>query len=157
MVEELLYVHRNRRLIRDGSPGRPPGLSHSSWALASRQLTDNTDWSRIAYIVVTMLYRDILYIKTISWCSVRRSGDTDDLWYHQLKRGPHTLMTCGVIKWRRENNSTSALQLTLSMHPQNWNQLPSWLTASVNISGSIPGWYEPVSYTHLTLPTNHRV
>ena len=29
----LLYVHRNRRLIRDGSPGRPPQLSHSSWAL----------------------------------------------------------------------------------------------------------------------------
>ena len=29
----LLYVHRNRRLIRDGSPRRPPRLSHSSWAL----------------------------------------------------------------------------------------------------------------------------
>ena len=26
----LLYVHRNRRFIRDGSPGRPPRLSHSS-------------------------------------------------------------------------------------------------------------------------------
>ena len=33
MVEVLLYVHRNRRLIRDRSPGRPPRLSHSSWAL----------------------------------------------------------------------------------------------------------------------------
>ena len=31
-AEVLLYVHRNRRLIRDGSPGRPPWLSHSSWA-----------------------------------------------------------------------------------------------------------------------------
>ena len=29
-VEVLLYVHRNRRFIRDGSPGRPPRLSHSS-------------------------------------------------------------------------------------------------------------------------------
>ena len=29
----FLYVHRNRRLIRDRSPGRPPRLSHSSWAL----------------------------------------------------------------------------------------------------------------------------
>ena len=29
----LLYVHRNRRLIRDGSPGRSPRLSHSSWSL----------------------------------------------------------------------------------------------------------------------------
>ena len=32
VVQVLLYVHRNRRLIRDGSPGRPPRLSHSSWA-----------------------------------------------------------------------------------------------------------------------------
>ena len=29
-VEVLLDVHRNRRFIRDGSPGRPPPLSHSS-------------------------------------------------------------------------------------------------------------------------------
>ena len=29
----LLYVHRNRRLIRDGSPGRLPRLSHNSWSL----------------------------------------------------------------------------------------------------------------------------
>ena len=33
VVKVLLYVHRNRRLIRDGSPWRPPRLSHSSWAL----------------------------------------------------------------------------------------------------------------------------
>ena len=32
-VEVLLYVHRNHRFIRDGSPGRPPRLSHSFWAL----------------------------------------------------------------------------------------------------------------------------
>ena len=30
LVEVLPYVHRNRRFIRDGSPGRPPRLSHSS-------------------------------------------------------------------------------------------------------------------------------
>ena len=35
VVEVLLYVHRNRRFIRVGSPGRPPRLSHSSWALKS--------------------------------------------------------------------------------------------------------------------------
>ena len=29
-VEVLLYVHRNRRFIRDGSPERPPRLSHGS-------------------------------------------------------------------------------------------------------------------------------
>ena len=30
VVEVLLYVYRKRRLIRDGSPGRPPRLSYSS-------------------------------------------------------------------------------------------------------------------------------
>ena len=33
VVEVLLYVHRNCRCIKDGSPGRPPRLSHSSRAL----------------------------------------------------------------------------------------------------------------------------
>ena len=37
-VEVLLYVHRNRGFIRDGSPERPPRLSHSSWALHTRPL-----------------------------------------------------------------------------------------------------------------------
>ena len=37
LVEVLLYVHRNCRFIRDGSPGCPPRLSHSSCALASRE------------------------------------------------------------------------------------------------------------------------
>ena len=32
----VLYVHRNVRLIRTWSPGRPPRLSHSSWALTGR-------------------------------------------------------------------------------------------------------------------------
>ena len=30
LLKVLLYVHRNRRFVRDGSPGRPPRLSHSS-------------------------------------------------------------------------------------------------------------------------------
>ena len=37
VVEVLLYVHRNHRLIRDGSPGWPPRLSHSSWARRRRR------------------------------------------------------------------------------------------------------------------------
>ena len=37
LVQVLLYVHRNRGLIRNGSPGRPPRLSHSSPALTSVQ------------------------------------------------------------------------------------------------------------------------
>ena len=35
IVEVLLYVRRNHRLIRDGIPGRPPRLSHSAWALST--------------------------------------------------------------------------------------------------------------------------
>ena len=32
------YVHRNRRLIRDGNPGRPPRLSHSSCVVVKKVL-----------------------------------------------------------------------------------------------------------------------
>ena len=39
VVEVLLYIHRNCRFIRDGSPGRPPQLSHGSRAL-SRERED---------------------------------------------------------------------------------------------------------------------
>ena len=35
LLRDHRNVHRNRRLIRDGSPGRPPPLSHSSWVLSS--------------------------------------------------------------------------------------------------------------------------
>ena len=39
----VLYVHRNRRLIRDGSPGRPPRFSHSSWTLTDVPLVEDQD------------------------------------------------------------------------------------------------------------------
>ena len=39
-VEVSFYIHRNRRFIRDGSPERPPRLSHSSWALLVCSATD---------------------------------------------------------------------------------------------------------------------
>ena len=41
----LLYVHRNRRLIRDGSPGRPPRLSHSAWALPLVAWSNNASYT----------------------------------------------------------------------------------------------------------------
>ena len=37
-----LYVHGNRRLTRDGSPGRPPRLSHSSWTLKAKSAAKKT-------------------------------------------------------------------------------------------------------------------
>ena len=57
----LLFVHRNRRLIRDGSPERPPRRSHSSWAL---KLCTFTQW----YIYVDWLsLRDRFKTKRFSF------------------------------------------------------------------------------------------
>ena len=39
VVEVLLYVHRNRRFNRDGSPGRPPRLSHRAPGLCATDVT----------------------------------------------------------------------------------------------------------------------
>ena len=37
-LDEVLFcVHKNHRFIRDGSPGRPPRISHSSWALRRKE------------------------------------------------------------------------------------------------------------------------
>ena len=52
VVEVLLYVHRNRRLIRDASPGRPPRPSHSSLSL--------NGWVLQEEILAEMLPRYIL-------------------------------------------------------------------------------------------------
>ena len=38
--EVLLYVHRNRRFIRDGSPGRPPRLSQQLLSSARMLLVE---------------------------------------------------------------------------------------------------------------------
>ena len=39
----MLYVHINRRLSGDGSPGRPPRLSHSSRAQSAGDDDDDDD------------------------------------------------------------------------------------------------------------------
>ena len=39
----LLYGHRNRRLIRDGSPGRPPRLSVTKLLTSAALLTSKTE------------------------------------------------------------------------------------------------------------------
>ena len=54
MVEVLLYVHRNRKLIRDVSPGRPFRFSHSVSVLVEvllyvhrnrRRIKDGESWT----------------------------------------------------------------------------------------------------------------
>ena len=56
--EVLLYVHRSRRFIRDGSPGRPPRLSHGSWTLADRA----QPWTYTVYKYIPVLYNLWVYI-----------------------------------------------------------------------------------------------
>ena len=58
VVEVLLYVHRNHWLTRDGSSGRPPRLSHNSWAY-----NDNND-DTFTYIYIAYMGVDITIIIT---------------------------------------------------------------------------------------------
>ena len=57
VVEVLFYVHRNRRFIRDGSPGRPHRLSHSSWALVSMRL--RIKWQCVNWCMVVWSTRNV--------------------------------------------------------------------------------------------------
>ena len=58
----LLYVHRNRRLIRDGSPGRPPRLWHSSSGLTGDYIPIATlsppEWLLHALYDVSLIVMD---------------------------------------------------------------------------------------------------
>ena len=67
----LLYVRRNHRLIRDGSPGRPPRFSHSSWVL--------TGHKTLSYLLTFALWRCRRHAskgpKTRSWWDKTREED----------------------------------------------------------------------------------
>ena len=52
----LPYVHRNRRLIRDGGPGRPPRLSHSFWVLMHGRCR-SVQWCTLACLTVKIFER----------------------------------------------------------------------------------------------------
>ena len=65
----LLYVHINRRLIRDGSPGRPPPFSHSSlcpWPLATAH-----------FIVAAKLLVSVLIVLLVG----KRKKQHNRIWY----------------------------------------------------------------------------
>ena len=78
----LLYIHRNHRLIRYGSPGRPPRLSHSSWALKAWFNTafhfkfkfTHTLFSSLERCVIYKLFKTALSVMFINyllwwwWC-----------------------------------------------------------------------------------------
>ena len=53
----LLYIHRNHRLIRDRSPGRPPQLSHSSWAQSGENgISFSRPWKTENWCIFNMPY-----------------------------------------------------------------------------------------------------
>ena len=52
--EVFLYVHRDRRLIRDGGPGRPPRLSHSSFRSSVA-----VAYHKVAVILSSLLFQPL--------------------------------------------------------------------------------------------------
>ena len=71
LVEVLLYVHRNRRLIRDGSSGRPPRFSHSSWALSIKLA------STVSLLIPLSLSnsKSLPLVVYTELCAIRNSAD----------------------------------------------------------------------------------
>ena len=68
----LLYVHRNSRLIWDGSPGRPARLSHGSLALSQNlpyRLTLHTEHA-VTYLNVNTLAMPFLFEHFCRTCAI---------------------------------------------------------------------------------------
>ena len=76
VVEVLFYVHRNRRLIRDGSPGQPPRLSHSSLALKEMLGSVVYKGSGFCKLRLTVTFPNThIYALTIDAESTNKGGD----------------------------------------------------------------------------------
>ena len=86
VVEMLLYVHRNSRLIRDGSPGRPPRLSHSSWVLKRRIHCRRKHCNENCKVSANKLVegRSLATANTVIVKTVMRYGRTNSLRYGAL-------------------------------------------------------------------------
>ena len=82
----------------------------------------------------------------------KRPTYTDDLWHHQLKKRP--TYTDGL--WRHQLKGREHLNQRSSTHsflaPLEMEPTPVLLTASVNISGSIPASYEQLHHPPLLPP-----
>ena len=96
LVEVLLYVHRSRRFIRDGSPG--PRLQHSSWALKQISLASRPQ----LLSSVQMVVKCCLMSSDISWHIIR-----DKLW-PMPKHGSINLYVHGNQKARWDGQPRTA-------------------------------------------------
>ena len=102
----LLYVHRNRRFIRDGSPGRPPRLSHSSWALIRLWISDSSFTQRVLNIHLSGY--SVLYLLH-GWCHVKLPPSRRKFCVHQsnmqqfivlfIRSHRRRMHVCLVVTW----------------------------------------------------------
>ena len=75
----LLYVHKNCRLMRDGSLGRPPQLSHSSWPLKE----DHWVLSSICASLLQVIHG------VVSWLCARSLCVSTSLTFHIFQDARH--------------------------------------------------------------------
>ena len=101
----LLYVHRNHRLIRDGSPRRPPRLSHSSWAL--------TDIEWLIYYIHTPTHPISIIYHRLTEVKIAQCNNLD--------------LEARLILWDNKVSSNCFSYLTLSRCiPLNTVYKPKW-------------------------------
>ena len=113
-VEVLLYVHRNRRCIREGSPGRPPRplLLSSEWRMRDPSGTHLLLW----------WMRDPSGTQSLLWRMRDPSGRHPPLWWMRDPSGIHPLLwrvrdpsgTHPLLWWMRD---PSGLQSDVSRRP----------------------------------------
>ena len=159
----LLYVHRNRRLIRDGSPGWPPRLSHSSCALTYtaetiRLIRDGEP--RMATSTFTQLLsgeksgnQASLLSQESAWDAVQVAGDRDfrelcPQWFVILLPTLHTAKRQNHDTWKGHGgffptwckSQTAPSLLSLRFFPQNTKPCfsLSLFTPFVCLSSAVP-------------------
>ena len=98
----LLYIHRNRRLIRDRSPGRPPRLSHSSCTLMHGIIISGflgVGWVGVSFFLLHFEW-DNMKVKTSTalWHSISVSFSYFCLSGGEEPGVPEGNVTCGPAK-----------------------------------------------------------
>ena len=82
-VEVLLYVHRNRRFIRDGSPGRPPRLTFTqllTYDGGPRPLRPFSS-RRLWFVDTVLRLCPSLPTETLKWLSSLPTLMQESLWW----------------------------------------------------------------------------
>ena len=83
LVEVLLYIHRNHRFSRDGSPGHPPQPSRSSWALREVKVILTLPWLGVKPMLGAFTVCPLL-----GWCVSGRTGGNSPAWKRRKRCSP---------------------------------------------------------------------